>query len=663
VIKRFLIGLSLGILLSTLVCKADAHADSFGLELDPSGVASEEMPILQTFVSSVSQLLPEAMKNKIGRKIRVRFSQMGTSSLEVPACMDNPQANSPTEESVGSSDKTKMEILGHDNYNGHSSVVDLNALFKQEIKLGPDGTRTFPCGHRNMYRLATATLIHELAHVYDANLGKEQSSKNTYFQKLMGFTKQWSWHKIFLLRTLEEKNQLALRSPDPYEFKSEKESFAVNMEFFVLDPEFGCRRPTVDHYYRSLMGITSQPTCNLNTTVMMNSDNPALNLKQPLSLDPKRIYDIHFLLASKGTAMMSRWGHAMYRIIVCAPERKEVGPDCLQDVQYHVILSYRANIDDLVLSYWKGLNGDYPSQLYILPLPEILTEYNKIELRDLDSVPLKLTEDEKTQFLYRTLEQYWEYQGRYYFFTNNCADEAENMLQGIVPDPKIQKIHDMTPVGLFGDLNKDGIIDDSVLKNTTSAVEQGYLFQSKKPILDNAFQQISSHLKSAGTFTVKSSDDYMNNTTADQRRDVFNSVMKVTTGDDHVKMAAYFYLLESYVSSIDQQTISTKVASRIETMGGQKKNGASTEDNGINDELIKTLEAAQPWSNLTSGYGIAMPADVDTQMATVNTNHATQAYNTFENWMTQQFKPELEEFQKIQLNMIAYTQAITGKPS
>src|SRR6185437_14115035 len=175
----------------------------------------------------------------------------------------------------------------------------------------------------------------------------------------MGFTNQRSWETLFLIPFLKPKNRMSLRSPDPYEFASIREAFAVNMEYFILDPEYGCRRPAVDSYYRKLLGMTSAPQCQLDTTVRLNSDNPELNLKTSVNLDPTRIYDIHYLLASSGSSLDSRWGHAMYRVIVCAPWRAKVGPECLQDVQYHVILSYRADVSDLVLSYMKGLDGRY----------------------------------------------------------------------------------------------------------------------------------------------------------------------------------------------------------------------------------------------------------------------------------------------------------------
>ena len=644
-IRRFIVGLVAGILLSSIIAKADiptADRNSFSLALDPSGISSSEKDSLQTFLESAEKLIPDGMKQGIGRKILVRFSPMGNqTSLEVPACFGDPTA-----ETVSNSSKAKMELLGHDDFGGHASVVDLNSLFKQEILLGPAATRTYSCGHRSMYRLALATLIHELAHVYDADQGKNESSRNSFFQKLMGFTKQWDMH-AFLFRGVETKNHLYLRSPDPYEFKNIKESFAVNVEYFVLDSDFACRRPTVDHYLRGMFGVTAQPSCTLNTTVQENSNNAAINLKQSLNLDPSRIYDVHYLLASKGDAMMSKWGHAMYRLIVCAPERKVAGPECLQDVQYHVILSYRANVQDVVLSYWKGMNGQYPSQLYILPLPEVLTEYNKLELRDLISLPLGLTPEQKEQFVYRTIEQYWEYQGRYYFLTNNCANEALDFLQGIVPDKKIQKLHDMTPLGLEGDLSKTGLIDESILKDRNDSIAEGYFFASKRPVLDNAFAQVKARVQG---LSIPDSNTFMNSTSATERREYFDAVMKSTTGDEHMKVAAFFYLLESYISSFDEQKIGGRVSAKLEVMAdAQRKSGASG-DGSPNSDFIKALQGDQPWSQLINGYGIPQQADFSQKRADDQSQLKSDAVKKLQQWIQEQFKDDLAEFQKIEEN-------------
>ena len=84
---------------------------------------------------------------------------------------------------------------------------------------------------------------------------------------------------------------------------------------------------------------------------------------------------------------MSRWGHSMLRLVICAPGRAR-GPDCRLDLQYHRVLSFRAFVGDVQISSWRGLTGSYPSRLFVLPLEQVIEEYTKVELRGLQSIPL-----------------------------------------------------------------------------------------------------------------------------------------------------------------------------------------------------------------------------------------------------------------------------------
>src|SRR5262249_50277007 len=154
----------------------------------------------------------------------------------------------------------------------------------------------------------------------------------------------------------------------------------------------------------------------------------------PVDLDSERIYQIHYLFAAKGDDLSSRWGHAMFRLVRCAPARQQVDARCLEDVQDHIVLSFVANLQtDLSISAWKGLSGKYISQLTIKPMVEAINEYTELSFRDLQSLPLRLTEDEKRQFVHHALELYWSYGGRYYFLTNNCANESLRLIQSALP--------------------------------------------------------------------------------------------------------------------------------------------------------------------------------------------------------------------------------------
>lgn len=53
-------------------------------------------------------------------------------------------------------------------YSEGAHKVILNRRILHDIRLGPNSARKYLTGHQSMYRLAVATLIHELGHCYDS---------------------------------------------------------------------------------------------------------------------------------------------------------------------------------------------------------------------------------------------------------------------------------------------------------------------------------------------------------------------------------------------------------------------------------------------------------------------------------------------------------------
>src|SRR5690606_6910013 len=148
---------------------------------------------------------------------------------------------------------------------------------------------------------------------------------------------------------------------------------------------------------------------------------------QLLALDQARVAGVDYLLAEADASPMSRWGHGMLRLVVCAPGRAP-GPDCRLDLEHHLVLSFRAFVDEVQVSNWRGLTGGYPSRLFVLPLAQVVDEYTRVELRDLHSVPLRLAPEEVARLLERAARVHWSYDGRYRFVGNNCAVEAWKLL-------------------------------------------------------------------------------------------------------------------------------------------------------------------------------------------------------------------------------------------
>ena len=142
------------------------------------------------------------------------------------------------------------------------------------------------------------------------------------------------------------------------------------------------------------------------------------------------------------------------------------------------MLSFRAFVDDVQISSWRGLTGSYPSRLFLLPLDQVIDEYTKVELRGLKSIPLRLDQAEIAQLLERAAQLHWTYDGRYYFISNNCAVETFKLLHDGVPRLAGDSLSSVTPTGLLRRLKKAGIADGAVLDDPAEALRLGYRFES-----------------------------------------------------------------------------------------------------------------------------------------------------------------------------------------
>lgn len=313
------------------------------------------------------------------------------------------------------------------------------------VSLAGTNKKIFDCGHGSFLKTLYGVIIHELTHIKD---NTERISIDPDFQRIVGMKRvQRSSKKALPNRNYET-------TVDAYEFTNLEESLAVNTEYLILDPEFECRKPATAGYLADKLQYKLKGKCKKNYKVMLQSSYIEDNYLRDVSLDPKRIYEVHYLFASKGQQIMSKWGHAMMRIIICAPWREEAGPECLLDVSHHVVLSYRAQLTELSLDYLKGLSGKYPSQLFVLNYSEVQQEYNKFEFRDLYSVPLKFTKKQVRDFVDLTLERYWTYKGKYYFIDNNCGTETVKHLAYVLPTDQEALIRSLTPLRTFNDITR-----------------------------------------------------------------------------------------------------------------------------------------------------------------------------------------------------------------
>ncbi|MBN8768698.1 MAG: DUF4105 domain-containing protein [Stenotrophomonas nitritireducens] len=337
------------------------------------------------------------------------------------------------------------------------------------------------------WRRAQAALIHELAHALDRSVAGGWSH-DARFLDLAG----WQVRPLLPGRG---RNRFLLRSPDRYELHSPAEFFAVNLEHYLLDADNACRRPALHRWFAAALGplpAAAEATCaSALPFVEAGAQDGMAGL---LELDPARVYEVDYLLAEGNGQPMSRWGHSMLRLVVCAPGRAP-GPACRMDLQYHRVLSFRAFVGDVQLSNWRGLTGSYPSRLFVLPLDRVVEDYTRVELRGLSSVPLRLRREEIAALLEQAARVHWTYDGRYYFVSNNCAVETWKLLHDGVPRLAGRRLSSITPVGLLRRLERGGDAVPVSPGDRAAAVRAGYYFESDAPRYRQLFEVVRAGLQ------------------------------------------------------------------------------------------------------------------------------------------------------------------------
>jgi len=312
-----------------------------------------------------------------------------------------------------------------------SGKVTLNKNFLPVLALSD---RPIQCGHGSLHRLALASLVHELSHHLDNRLG---ASRSITFRALIGAkTNEQGDGKL--------KNKSSQRSPDAYELTNAAEYFAVNTEHFLLDKSFACRRPNLANHLADIYGL-ARSNCRPESTVRVLDGEGATRL---INLDPSQVVEIQYLLAGKGQAMMSRFGHSMFKIVMRPPATD-------------LVAGFVGMVDDTVINTMDGLTGEYPSRLVLGAFEETLNKYTREEFRDLTAYPIKLDEAQKRAFVHQILTLYWEYAGRYMFLTNNCATEAMDLLKAVIRTDRFQKSAPLTPRGVLNALKDAAAIDES----------------------------------------------------------------------------------------------------------------------------------------------------------------------------------------------------------
>lgn len=612
------------ILFIFLVISSQVIASDFEISLSDRNLSDQQAATISQFLRQLEERLPPLLKASLARRsIEVRFQRLNRrTSVSAEQYCERLSENI----SLAQRRHNRMQIL-NDIRPKEVIRVDLSLI---DFITNP---RSVDCSHRRTDTIAMGYLIRELALIFDdanVRLGLEREyvqycqqysrdelnrlrrncrdylqslrsvSDSPYFKNISG------WIKRGMVRiTTRNLNHYVERAIHPLELESTRSSLAINLEKFLLDPQYQCRRPTMNDYFRNLFRYDpfERDSCEMNTIVTVFNQQSQRNPITYQNLDPSRLYQVQYLFASKGERMASRWGHSLFKLVFCAPHREEVGPDCLYDRAYHIVLNFRANVEDLEINYMDGLLGNYDSIMLIQPLGEVVDEYNKGEFRDLISLPMNLTQREMHRFVYAALEIYWAYKGRYYFISNNCATEALTLMKMSMPrNFNLQHRNILTPLGLYNRYIRNGLFDNSVIEDLDEARDKGYFFPAFNSSLQRSFDAIKEFSENLER---KDMADY-SSLRAEQRKEIFQQVLENASQDQHTRLISNMIRLEDHMQRTLNGQIQQKAFEEIMKNDDQSL-AQDQEELLLFIQAFRALQAeASSENNVQQGYGIPL---------------------------------------------------------
>lgn len=558
--------------------------------------------LVKNILSEVKNDLSTKFQASLPKKIKVIFKNINNKALEKINCAENV--------TVG---------------RAYFGVIEVDNVFLKEMSKGDRAL--VGCVHSTVKNYLKATIAHELAHLYD---NKEKVSKDPVFLNIAGWVS-----KGLLIHRRKNLNQNDERSPDHYEFKNQAETFAVNLEHFLYDPNYKCRKPLYYDFYSQELNLSPNADSTCEATQKVPSFN-ADNIRELKDFKIENLYQVHYLLAGKGDAAMSRFGHSMFRLVMCAPG-KEKGPSCMNDVKYHLVLSFRASIAGGLVNSLDGMTGKYPSELYVTPFYKVIEEYTKGELREVSSLPIKFSEIQLERFLNRTKEIVWGYSGKYYFLTNNCATESLNLIRVAAGEVnKIQTVNINTPRGIFNYLVKTQMGNSSVLENKKEAQNKGFYYPSAADKVKSSMTFLNINEKDLRAFIKK------NNVL--KRRAIYLEAIK--NSNERKKATANALRIEDLVyehNKLELQAMLMKAAYDEKSDHYAK---LSTFRDGLEAEST-TEKNIQKINNDEKSYGIPLKKEIVDSNKSSNDKKNSDQIEKVKDIITEIYKNEVTNIEKI----------------
>jgi len=593
---------------------------------------------VSAFLAHVESKLPETLQLLFPQPIEVRFVAYPQTS----------QGDFPIHEREYAAEKGlsfRGHVYGRAGERRGIEFIELNERFLPDILAGPGRARKYRGNHGTVYQLATGTLLHELGHLAvprlpvteqawarRGNLGRgtqrrQLVKRSVPYPKSQRFLDVIGWDSPTMPR-----NTLRLRSPNAYEYENSVEYFAVNLEFFLLDPLYGKRRPRMHAALNEMLDIKADndPT----TRCFIPTSEEAVEV--PIA----SLKAVQLLRINPGRSLVSRFGHLMLRFLFEGQEG---------DVS-DVVVEFSAYADTRI-DWRRGVWGGYPSRLTFHGFPLIAMRYNVLQNREIACIPLRLTEVQRTRLLQRTLEIYWEYRGEYRFFSRNCSTEIYDLVRSIGVDSPRPLQLPRSPAAVCAVLRREGLLDMEIVKeldrDRDRAIQKGYLYPAKGEAMQAAYELISPFV---GT-PAENGEEYVRESRATDRRLAFDRILlhdsPKATKTALTKRLAALLLLEKLCHT----RRCGQLQARIELGDGSdelRKLAAS------HQALIRFGKEETDFADLGGGYGVPL----DGERHGSRHLHTTDAYgqlvslgSTFRQLCAASFPKQWAEIQGSQMNL------------
>ena len=266
---------------------------------------------------------------------------------------------------------------------------------------------------------------------------------------------------------------------------------------------------------------------------------------------------------------------------------------------------------DITLNYVSGLLGAYPSQLFIYEMPDILLEYNRQEFRDLISVPLDLSEADIRRFLAVTLERFWTYEGKYYFFWNHCGTETITHLEAVLPSDVVDPIAARSPRSLMRTLPRSPLASRDEHKAIVTGESRGELFfPSRWTEYEAAFNALGRYV----LYPFDSFDTFLEETRTEDRRVMYAGFLGTSEyaeapGHERAAVVAGILHMERLLQARATQALSDEFVELL-------RDG----DAALADSVRRAFGQyfGQPWDLVDdSAYGVPSREHIDRYLAAI----------------------------------------------